>query len=238
MNGQLTVRLLRCGLCGTPLPVTGRSASFQCEACHNHWIISGDSLAPLQVWRAAPPEGFKGAPVFLPFWVIEADGAGIRGGIEAAIEGQPVTERAETTRQDRELSHLLARIGGGTFRIFVPAFHSANTLAYIKIGKLLTECQPSLRARRQTEPGRPVTCSLDAGEAARLVDFIFIATLPESIQRYGDFIEGLRLNTSQAPRMVELPFERRGASLRSLYGGFEISSRIADESFSAERAAR
>jgi hypothetical protein len=170
--------------------------------------------------------------------VIEADGAGIRGGIEAAMEGRPATERAETTRQDRELSHLLSRIGGGTFRIFVPAFHSANTLAYIKIGKLLTECQPSFRAQKQTEPGRPVTCSLDAGEAAHLVEFIFIATLPESIQRYGDFIEELHLNASPAPRMVELPFERRGASLRSLYGGFEISGRLADESFPVESAAR
>ncbi len=238
MSGRFTVKLLRCEHCGTQLPVTGGYVSFQCGACHEYWIISGDALVPLPVYRVALPGGFKDTPVFLPFWVIDVDGAELVGKIEASFAGLPGSGRDASASSDTEMSYLLTRIGGGTFRVFVPAFNAANTFAYIKIGKLLTARQPAFRVARQREADQPVLCALPPDEAIDLMDYIFISTLPESIQQSCDFLKDLRLEPSSAPRMVEFPFEKNGAFLKSLTCGFEISSRIVDGATAEKQAVR
>ncbi len=124
-----------------------------------------------------------------------------------------------------ELNHLLDRIDKmNGFNIFVPAFCAANTFSYIKVGRLLTREQPSFRIARSSQPGRPVMCSVQAAEAAVLMDYIFIATLPDSIQEKGEFLNDIHLEAASEPKLIEFPFEKKGSSLKSLFGGFEISA--------------
>ncbi|MCK4237279.1 MAG: hypothetical protein KAX38_09180, partial [Candidatus Krumholzibacteria bacterium] len=126
-----------------------------------------------------------------------------------------------------ELNYLLRRIEGpGQFYIYVPAFLSNNTYAYLKIGRLFTQGQPSFRAEKSSGTGGAVLCALQADEAESLMDFIFFATLPDSMQRNGDFLKKIHLEPSGPPRLAEFPFEQRGSSLVSLIGGFHISSRL------------
>lgn len=112
------------------------------------------------------------------------------------------------------------------FNIFVPAFRAVNTYAYIKIGRLLTKRQPSFSLTRSERPGRPVMCSLRPSEAEIMMDYIFIATLPDSMQENWDFLSDIRLRAASPPRLVEFPFELRTHSYESLIGGFHIAKQL------------
>ncbi len=126
-----------------------------------------------------------------------------------------------------ELVYMLRKIDGfERFNIFVPAFSAVNTYAYIKIGRLLTKRQPSLKLTRSERPGRPVMCSLHPSEAEIMMDYIFIATLPDSMQINWDFLSDIRLNAASPPMLVEFPFELKGHSYESLIGGFHIAKQL------------
>lgn len=128
-----------------------------------------------------------------------------------------------------EIIKLLSLASGdGGFNVYVPAFNSRNTYAYLKVGRLLTRKQPPLRLDKSEGHGRPVLCSLRADQAVELMDFIFIATLPEAVSSNGRLIEGLRLEPAASPILVEFPFEPRSHSLISLIGGFSISRRLVE----------
>jgi hypothetical protein len=128
-----------------------------------------------------------------------------------------------------EIGYLVHRLESmGKLNVYVPAFRSPNTYAYLKVGRLLTRLQPSFRIVRSDGDGRPILCALQADEALALVDFIFLATLPASIQTSGDFLEKIHLEPTKPPRLVEFPFRQRGASLVSTIGGFWISGRLVD----------
>jgi len=136
-----------------------------------------------------------------------------------------------------EIEHLLRRLeGDGTFLMNVPAFLSINTYAYLKVGRLFTRLQPGYRIEKSSGLGKPVLCALQADEAIALIDYIFFATLPTSIQENGDFLEHIHLRPSREPRLIEFPFERCGSSLVSCIGGFQISIRLV-EGFQAPDAA-
>ncbi|MBU8922902.1 MAG: hypothetical protein KOO63_13885 [Bacteroidales bacterium] len=266
MSGEFTVRHLRCGHCGTELPVMGRYITFQCETCFRYWIITGTGLEPLQVFRSPAPEDSEAETLLLPFWVILIDPHLLRNNVEQSVTNlQSLSATLSTTEithetgdfdelvneltgvdvaskraellhgisqarkvpSGSELTFLLDKIENhDRYSIFVPAFQTTNTFAYLKIGKLLTRKQPPFRLVRAEDPGRPVMCVLHPEEAVQLMDFIFISTLPESIQESGDFLKDVRLNAASPPRLVELPFEIRGSALYSIIGGFEISSRL------------
>ena len=137
--------------------------------------------------------------------------------------------RTKNVPSAAEIQHLLRRIeGGGTFLVYVPAFLSINTYAYLKVGRLFTRRQPGYRIEKSSGLGRPVLCALQADEAVSLIDYIFFATLPTTIQENGDFLEHIHMKTSGEPRLIEFPFERRGASLVSCIGGFQISARLVE----------
>ena len=147
------------------------------------------------------------------------------------IKARFVSEAGRTNRllTSSESSYLSRRIeGDGPYYIFVPSFLSYNTYAYLKVGKLLTRTQPAFRTEKSAGLGKPVLCALQADEAIALIDFIFFATLPDSIQSNGDFLKAIRLDPVGAPYLVEFPFEHRGASLASLIGDFTISSRLVE----------
>jgi hypothetical protein len=128
-----------------------------------------------------------------------------------------------------EVEYLLRRIeGADDYLIYIPAFLSMNTHAYLKIGRLFTKRQPGYRAEKSSGLGRPVMCALQPAEAVSFIDFIFFATLPETIQMNGDFLKAIRLKPAWSPRLIEFPFERRGSSLVSCIGGFQISGRYVD----------
>jgi hypothetical protein len=244
MTEALCIRLLRCNHCGRELPVMGQLVTFQCPGCFRYWVLSRDALEPITVFRAIQPEGAgpmgDGTIVHLPFWIAEVDGAGLRDRIEdAAKELQGATQAVLQAGFDganlgklpasSDIGYLTARIQSlGSLKVYIPAFKSLNTYAYLKVGRLLTRMQPSFKLERSDGAGHPVLCALRAEEAAALVDFIFFATLPESIQRNGDFLEKLHLSLARPPRLVELPFRTRGASLVSIIGGFWISGRLVD----------
>lgn len=266
MNETFKVLPLRCDHCGGALPVMGHYVTFQCRACFRYWVLTGDGLRPITVYRVLSPDGTECDPVLIPFWVIPVDCEDLRMQMEnilgelrevtriiataesdmeeqefedLSLVGETVTpemKRAqfltEATRTKNvpsagEVDYLLRRIeGAGTFLVYVPAFHSMNTHACLKIGRLFTRRQPQYRIERSSGLGHPVLCSLQADEAISLVDYVFFATLPGAIQMNGDFLKRIHLKTAEDHRLIEFPFERRGASLVSCIGGFDISTRL------------
>ncbi|MBN2070036.1 MAG: hypothetical protein JW814_01160 [Candidatus Krumholzibacteriota bacterium] len=131
------------------------------------------------------------------------------------------------TPESGELGFMLRKIDQmESFNIFVPAFYAANTYAYIKVGRLLTKQQPPFTVSTALGPGRPLMCSLRPSEAKILMDYIFIATLPDSIRESGDLPGMIRLEASSLPRLVEFPFELDGPSYRSLTGNFHIARQL------------
>jgi hypothetical protein len=242
MTETLCIKPLRCGHCGGGLPVMGQLVTFQCPECRRYWVLSSDSLEPVTVFRAASGDGdvreSDGGRAYLPFWVVDVDGAELKGRIEEALGTlQGAAQAVIRTGCDGEISrgipaaseiqHLAAKIGSlGTLRVYVPAFKSLNTYAYLKVGRLFTRIQPSFEIERSDGAGHPVLCALRAEEAVALIDFIFFATLPESIRSNGAFLEKIFLSPARPPRLVEFPFAERGASLVSIIGGFWISGRL------------
>ncbi len=266
MEEAFTVKALKCGHCGSELPIMGQFVTFQCNTCFRYWILSPGGMRTLTVLRASPPPRFEGEPVLLPFWVFGIDSRALLEHMEAIIgrlrsdasiiagttpemEGSefesmllkdtaldPAAARerfirdAASTRKvpaSGEIRGMINRIGGsGQFFIYVPAFASPNTYAYLKIGRLLTGAQPSFGIERSEGLGHTVLCALQADEAASLLDYVFIATLPQSVQCNGDFLEDLHVEPSGPGRLIEFPFERSGESLNSLIGNFTISNRL------------
>jgi len=222
MPEELNIKPLRCRHCGGELPVMGQLVTFRCPSCLNYWVLAEEGLEPTFVYRAVP-EGAGGAPaaggeLFLPFWTIEVDGADVRRQMETAAPG------------------LGGQVGwiesGDSLKIYIPAFRSPNTYAYLKVGRLLTRLQPSFGIVRSEGDGRPVLCALRVNEAVALVDFIFFAALPDSVQRRGETLEKVRLHPTRPPRLIEFPFTARGASLVSVIGGFWISGRLVESAAS------
>lgn len=219
----------------------GQLVTFQCPSCFRYWVLSEGSLEPITVHRAFPPGDAPKAgeeTVWLPFWIADLNGSVLRRKIEDAAAGLQEASRAvigiepacaKRPPAQSEIRHIASRLESlGTLRIFIPAFKSLNTYAYLKVGRLLTRAQPPFTLERSDGAGAPVLCALPAREAAALMDFIFFATLGESLQSNGDFLERIHLEPSGALRLVEFPFRSRGASLVSVIGGFWISGRLVE----------
>ena len=98
MSGEFIVKHLRCGHCGTELPIMGRYITFQCETCFRYWIITGNGLEPLQVFRASVPGKSKSEILLLPFWVIPIDSHLLRNNVELSVTNlQSLTATLSTT---------------------------------------------------------------------------------------------------------------------------------------------
>ncbi len=225
MPEDLSIRPLRCGHCGNELPVMGQLVTFQCPSCLRYWVLGAEALEPVTVHRAIAPEDGPAAGdgrVWLPFWIAEVDGPALKRRIDE-------TAGAERLPSPTEIRNVMERLESvGMLRIFIPAFKSLNTYAYLKVGRLLTRAQPAFSIERSDGAGRPVLCALRAEEAAALMDFIFFATLAEPLQSNSDFLERIHLEPAEPLRLVELPFRPRGASLVSIIGGFWISGRLVE----------
>ncbi len=219
MTDALNIKPLRCRHCGAELPVMGQLVTFRCPSCQNYWVLGEEGLEPIFVFRAMPdgagePRG-SGEELQLPFWMVEVDADDVRRQTAAAGLG---------------LAGLVGWIeSASVLKIYVPAFRSPNTYAYLKVGRLFTRLQPSFTIVRSDGDGRPILCALRASEAIALIDFIFFATLPDSIQRKGEALEQVRLHPARPPRLIEFPFAARGASLVSVIGGFWISGRLVEQ---------
>ncbi len=268
MNETFKVLPLRCDHCGGALPVMGHYVTFQCGTCFRYWVLTGDRLRPITVYRAFSAAGSGSEPVFIPFWVIPVDCENLRMQMETILgelrevtriiataefemeeqefedlslveniatpdmkRAQFLTEtaRAKNVPSAGEVDYLLRRIeGAGTLLVYVPAFQSTNTHACLRIGRLFTRQQPQYRIEKSSGLGHPVLCSLQADEAISLIDYVFFATLPGAILMNGDFLKRLHLKAAEDHRLIEFPFERRGASLVSCIGGFDISTRLVE----------
>lgn len=71
-------------------------------------------------------------------------------------------------------------------------------------------------------------CGLGPQDALRLVDYVFFATLPDSIMTCSGFMGGVSLEAA-SPALIEFPFLERSGSLESLVGGFHIQSQMVSE---------
>ena len=249
MTEALCIKPLRCDHCGQELPVMGQLVTFQCPGCFRYWVLSSEALEPVTVFRAAQQEAAgettatgliyryagDGTAAYLPL-----PAAGLKAQIENAVKEIQGTSLAVLQTgfaggsvaklpASSETGFLAARLESlGSLMVYVPAFKSLNTYAYLKVGRLLTRIQPSFTLERSDGAGHPILCALRSEEAVALVDFIFFATLPESIQENGDFLQKIHLAPARPPRLVEFPFRTRGASLVSVIGGFWISGRLVD----------
>ena len=270
-DGLLTVQRLQCGHCGGELPVMGRYVTFQCRTCFRRCVITDDGLAPLNVYRASPPEEREGKIVYLPFWVLKADVDALRKNIFSVIADlAEISQKIATTKIEADssepdwvmelgmnlmgvdsadargpamidspnlskrlpsrakLEHILNRMEeAGRWHIYIPAFWTTNTRAYLKIGQLMTRKQPAFHAEMFDDPGKSVMCALGPEDATRLVDYIFFATLPESIQTCSSFMKEIHLEVAN-PVLIEFPFLESSGSLESLVGGFHIQSQMVE----------
>jgi hypothetical protein len=268
-DGLLTVQRLQCGQCGGELPVMGRYVSFQCDTCYRRWVLTNDGLAPLNVYRATPPEDREGKIIYLPFWVLTADVEALRKNVTSVMTSlAEVSQKIATTKIEKdssepdwitelgmnmmgtssadahqpamidssnlskrlpsraELEHLLGRMeSAGRWHIYIPAYWTTNTRSYLKVGKMMTRAQSAFHAERYDSPDKPVMCALGPQDAVRLVDFVFFATLPTSIQTCSSFMEGIHLEVGK-PVLVEFPFLESSGSLESLVGGFHIQPQM------------
>jgi hypothetical protein len=237
-EGLLLIKPLRCVHCGAELPVMGQLVTFQCPACLRYWMISHDALEPIAVYRAEPegagkPAGATKDRIYLPFWVADVDSTGLQREVDDAVRDAARVAAGSggvaALPPAHEITHLSGRLASlGILRVYIPAFRSANTYAYLKVGRLLTRIQPSFTLERSEGTGHAILCALRAEEAVPLMDFIFFATLPGSIQKSGNFLEKIHLKPARPLRLVEFPFTERGASLVSVIGGFWISGRLVD----------
>ncbi|MCK4548655.1 MAG: hypothetical protein KAU49_00750 [Candidatus Krumholzibacteria bacterium] len=141
----------------------------------------------------------------------------------ATIDSSHLTDRLPSRA---ELEHILGRMeSAGRWHIYVPAFWTTNTRAYLKIGQLMTRKQPAFHAERFDDPEKQIMCALGPQDATRLVDYIFFATLPESIQTCSSFMNGIHLEVG-SPVLIEFPFLETPGSLESLVGGFHIQPQM------------
>jgi hypothetical protein len=268
-DGLLTVQRLQCGQCGGELPVMGRYVSFQCDTCYRRWVLTDDGLAPLNVYRATPPEDREGKIIYLPFWVLTADVEALRQNVTSVMTSlAEVSQKIATTKIEKdstqpdwitelginmmgtssadanqpaiidssnlskrlpsraEIEHILGRMeSAGRWHIYIPAYWTTNTRAYLKVGKLMTRAQSAFHAERYDSPDKPVMCALGPQDAVRLVDFVFFATLPTSIQTCSSFMEGIHLEVGK-PVLIEFPFLESSSSLESLVGGYHIQPQM------------
>jgi hypothetical protein len=100
--GEFMIQPLGCGNCGKELPVMGRFVSFQCETCFSYWIVSSRGLTRLIPYRAQPPEGYEGDPVYLPFWVIGIDGGRLRESVSRIMTGLKTVMQEITVTGSRQ----------------------------------------------------------------------------------------------------------------------------------------
>jgi hypothetical protein len=270
MKDAFVVRPLKCDHCGAELPVMGQLVTFQCQRCFRHWVLSLEGLKPITLYRAIPTKEHEGEPIYLPFWMIEADSSRLRDQVVTIVEEIRETTRTiagtklETDKESEfdtllrenfdmdpsvklahfraqatqvveaptsvEVNYIIRRLeAAGPFHVYVPGFQSQNTYAYLKIGRLLTKRQPHFKVEKSSGVGRSVLCALQADEAVALMDFVFFATLPESIQESGDFLQRIRLSPAKQPFLVELPFLRRAHSFECLIADFHISGRLVEQ---------
>ena len=127
----------------------------------------------------------------------------------------------------RQIDNFINEIRGyGSYRVYVPAFISSNPFAYLKAGKMLTARQPSFKMEPSASLRNPVLCSVDSSEASALMDFVFLASLPKAILRYGQLLKDIRVQAAGPPSLVNFPFRAGKGSLISIIGEFSISSRL------------
>lgn len=163
-----------------------------------------------------------------PDWVTEL-GMNMMGVNSTDARQTPVIDSSNMTNRlpsRAELEHILGRMeSAGRWHIYIPAFWTTNTRAYLKIGQLMTRTQPAFHAERFDDPEKPVMCALGPQDAVRLVDYVFFATLPGSIQTCSSFMKGLHLETGK-PVLIEFPFLENPGSLESLVGGYHIQPQM------------
>lgn len=166
-----------------------------------------------------------------PDWVTEF-GMNMMG-VDSADARQPAVIDSSTMSNRlpsrTELEHILGRMeSAGRWHIYIPAFWTTNTRAYLKIGQLMTKKQPVFHAERFDDPKKQVMCALGPQDAVRLIDYVFFATLPGSIQTCSSFMKELHLDAG-SPVLIEFPFLKSPGSLESLVGGYHIQPQMVSD---------
>ena len=239
MRSDFKIAPLRCPECGAELPVRGHFITFQCPSCMQHWLLRGGNLTPLVILRVVDDKGPSTDTIYIPFWIFPVNARKLAQDI---INGAETNEKiaisnakAEILKREsgstpfigkRELEYFLDRyLNRQTINIFVPAFLSRNPYAYIKVGRLMTSHQIKFKATSSRGISQ-VLCALSEEMAEKLLDFIFISTLPENIKLAGHFLENLHLEPEGRASLVEFPFIPRGNYLISVLGGFSVSRKL------------
>ena len=227
MNGAFTIERLRCARCGEDLPVMGEIVTFRCGVCGTCWLAGEEGLRRLAVYRASVPGGAVDRAVYLPFWTVPVD----TGGLERSFEERMSSLSggiSGTVPSSAEIGRLLEEIvPGGEYNVYVPCFPSPDPMACLKAGRLMTHARPSFHAEMDDSPGASPACTLLPGEALTVIDYIFYSTLPPHVRGCAALVEGIRLEASSAPVLVEFPFIRVRESLHSPIGDFHVPARLA-----------
>jgi hypothetical protein len=183
MNSSVTLNLLKCPQCSTPVPAEEDEVAWVCATCGAGLQLSQTGLAPVAVhWAAAPAAAPAGQRVdgWRPFWVFTGSA---HFSSRLSFVGQTAPEP----------------LWNNTVRFFVPAY--VCPLAQLQsLGADLTRRQPALQAG---PAGTLAGCTFLPEDAERAAEFVVLtieAARPDKL-RLVQF--NLQL---AAPELWVLPF--------------------------------
>ena len=180
MNTSVSLKLLKCPQCSTPVPAEEDEAAWVCATCGVGLQLTDDGLAPLAVHWAAPRAGTK-PDGWRPFWVF--------GG--RARFSQRVSYRGH---EDPE------PLWDNPVHFFVPAYTSP--LAQLQsLGADLTRRQPALQPGRVAGELKGVTFLPD--DARRVAEFVVLTIEAARPDKLRSVQFDLQL---AAPELWVLPF--------------------------------
>jgi hypothetical protein len=162
MTTSVTLKLLKCPTCSTPVPAEEDEAAWVCATCGAGLQLTSDGLAPLTVHWAVARQGAR-PDAWRPFW---------------ALAGQAQFHQRVSYKGHEEPEPLWAR----PVRFYVPAF--AITLDKLQsLGADLTRRQPALRPGPAA--GALQGVSLLPDDARRVAEFVVLtieATRPDKLR--------------------------------------------------------
>ena len=179
MNTSVTLNLLKCPQCSTPVPAEENEMAWTCATCGAGLQLGANGLAPLPVhWAVSPPS--QRPDNSRPFWVFPGS---VRFGNRISFSGHAEPEA----------------LWNNPVRFFVPAY--ACPLAQLQsLGADLTRRQPALTPG---PAGVLKGCTFAPEDAQKAVEFVVLtieAARPDKL-RTVQFTP-----TLGAPELWVLPF--------------------------------
>jgi len=196
---ELQLVELTCSECGGALPAGNHSTVLPCRGCGRFWQVSRQGLQPCEASFALPRMAGEGAPIWLPFWQVQA---------RVAYSGKTASRVAD----------LVGVLGVMALRgeqpksapdaplcYYVPAFGAMRAPRVDHSARDLTRFQPRLEPSPPGE-GEIYNCFFSEEDARRLGYTTWILLVAGSVPQR---LRSIRVETG-ATRLWYVPFSEAG----------------------------